>query len=189
MSEKLLEIHSREEFRDWLSQNGKSKRECWIAVKRGKPVDPNVFYYLDAVEEAICFGWIDSVQKQIDGVIYQRFSPRKNAKQWTELNKERARRLIRLGLMTPAGKKVLPPLGARSYHLDPDVEEALKKARCHSKFKAFPPLYQRVRASNVAFYKKKEPEVYAIALKRLIEATKKGEMYGEWNDYGRLLED
>ena len=167
---------------------GKSESECWLVLKRGKPQDDGAFYYLDAVEEALCFGWIDSIQKIVDGVHLQRFSPRTKNGYWSELNKERLRRLEKLGLMTSEGRKVAPKMGARSYTIDPDVEAALKKARVFSKFKTLPSLYQRVRAYNVAFYKSFDMEAYRKALNHLIEETKNGRMYGEWNDYGRLLD-
>jgi hypothetical protein len=148
-----------------------------------------VFYYLDAVEEALCFGWIDSTHKEIDGVRMQRFTPRKKNSPWTELNKARVRRLERLGLMTDAGRAVLPPMGPRSFRIDPEIETAMKRARVFTKFKSFPPLYQRVRAYNVAFYEKRDPQMFEKALAHLIEETKRGRMFGEWNDYGRLLQD
>ena len=69
---------------------------------------------------------------------------------------------------------------------DPDVVNTLKDACLWDKFTSFPPLYQRVRAYNVAFYKSRNPEDYEKALNRLIEETKQGKMYGEWNDYDRL---
>ena len=184
--ENQLSVKSRAEFRAWLMENGASARECWVVVKRGKPVDPSVFYYLDAVEEALCFGWIDSVWKSIDGVMWSRFSPRKKNSPWTELNKQRVRRLESLGLMTDAGRAVLPDM---RFRMDGDVAAALKSARCWTKFCAFPPLYQRIRAYNVAFYKQKNPAQYEKALAHLIAETKKGKRYGEWNDYGRLPED
>ena len=185
----ILTVRSRTEFRQWLTLHAVEESECWVAVKRGRPVEPDVFYYLDAVEEALCFGWIDSVQKPINGVSMQRFSPRKKNSPWTELNKERVRRLEKLGLMTDAGRAVLPPMGARSFRIDAEVEVALKKARVWSRFKSFPPLYQRVRAYNVAFYKTRNRAAYEKALAHLIEKTKAGELFGEWNDYGRLTEE
>lgn len=185
MEQNVLSIHNRQAFRDWLESHP-DESECWVDVKRGKPVDPDVFYYLDAVEEALCFGWIDSTYKLIDGVRMQRFTPRKKNSPWTELNKERVRRLERLGLMTDRGRAVLPPMGKRSFRVDPELEAAMKKARVWTKFKAFPPLYQRVRAYNVAFYKKRDPRTYEQALAHLIEETRRGRMFGEWNDYGRL---
>ena len=183
----VLTIQTRREFREWLSSHP-DESECWVAVKRGKPVNPETFYYLDAVEEALCFGWIDSTHKEIGGVRMQRFGPRKKNSPWTELNKERVRRLEKLGLMTDRGRAVLPPIGPRSFKIDPDIETALKKARAWSKFRSFPPLYQRIRAYNVAFYKKRNPAMYEQTLKHLIEETKQGRMFGEWNDYERLLD-
>lgn len=183
----ILKINNRCEFREWLIDNSKTEVECWVKLKRGKPQNDDSFYYLDAVEEALCFGWIDSTLKVIDGASLQRFTPRKKNSPWTELNKERVRRLEKLGFMTDAGRDVLPKMGARSFKLDPDIEFALKQARVYSKFKSFPPLYQRVRGYNVGFYKSRYPEQYKKALARLILETKKGKMYGEWNDYGRLL--
>ena len=177
----------RQAFRRWLEAHHDSEPECWVAVKRGEPVDDGAFWYLDAVEEALCFGWVDSIWKRVDGRALQRFSPRKPRSPWSELNKERVRRLEKLGLMTDAGRAVLPALGPRSFKVDPDVERALKDARCWSKFKAFPPLYQRIRAYNVAFYKTSNPEAYERSLANLIAHTKRGELYGEWNDFGRLL--
>ena len=86
--------------------------------------------------------------------------------------------------MTPLGRKVLPKM---SFKIDKELEDALKEARCYSKFKSFPPLYQRVRAYNVTFYKKIDKNTYQKALDHLISETKKGNMFGEWNDYGRLV--
>lgn len=184
----VLTAKTRSEFREWLDEHAKTATECFVYVKRGKPTSGPILSYLDAVEEALCFGWIDSRQIKDEHGILQRFSPRRKSSPWSELNKERCRRLIRLGLMTPLGEKTLPPLGPRSFHIDPDVEAALKKARCYQTFCAFPPLYQRVRAYNVAFYKNFDPALYQRALSHLISETKQGRMFGEWNDYGRLLE-
>jgi uncharacterized protein YdeI (YjbR/CyaY-like superfamily) len=185
----ILNVTNRWEFRAWLEAHASVEAECWVAVKRGGPSDPEVFYYLDAVEEALCFGWVDSVQKLIDGRRMQRFSPRKSNSPWTELNKARTRRLENLGRMTDAGRAALPAMGPRSFRVDREIEAAMKAARVWSKFRSFPALYQRVRAYNVAFYKNRTPEIYQKALAHLIEETKRGRMFGEWNDYGRLPDD
>ena len=118
----VLTIHSRRDLREWFSLHAAEASECWVEVKRGKPVDLEVFYYIDAVEEALCFGWIDSTYREINGIRMQRFSPRKKNSPWTELNKERVRRLEKLGLMTDAGRAVLPPMGDRSFKIDPEIE-------------------------------------------------------------------
>ena len=182
----ILTINSRKGFREWLKNNAETESECFIVVKRGKPIDKTVFYYLDAVEEALCFGWIDSTTKKIDGTRYQRFSPRKNKSLWTELNKERVRRLEKLGLMTDLGRAVLPDMD-KPFKVDEDIKSAIKRAGAWEQFTSFPPLYQRIRAYNVAFYKGRDEKTYQKALSHLIEETLLGKLFGEWNDYGRLL--
>lgn len=182
----ILCATNRAEFRAWLELHHHTEKECWVDVKRGRPATDSQFWYLDAVEEALCFGWIDSRHKLIGGKRMQCFTPRKRNSPWTELNKERVRRLERLGLMTDAGRMVLPPMGIRSFKIDKDVETALKAARVWTRFKSFPPLYQRIRAYNVAFYKKRDNSMYEQTLSHLITETQAGRMYGEWNDYGKL---
>ena len=121
--ENVLDIKNRREFRAWLEKNGNTACECWLELKRGRPLDDNSLWYLDAVEEALCFGWIDSTFKKVGGVTLQRFSPRKKNGLWTEKNKERVRRLERLGLMTDAGREVLPDMNAE-FVIDSDIENA-----------------------------------------------------------------
>ena len=181
------EIKNRKDFREWLAKNHNIAKECWIEVKRAKPIDKDTFYYIDAIEEALCFGWIDSVHKVYDNKSVTRFSPRRKNSYWTELNIARVKRLEKLGLMTPEGSKLVPK--TKRFKVDKDVELALKKARVWSQFKKFPLLYQKIRNYNVVFYKDKDLNAYHKALKHLVEETKKGKMYGEWNDYGRLLEE
>lgn len=182
----LLEIEDRRAFRAWLKDHAASETECWIVVKRGRPTETSLLYYLDAVEEALCFGWIDSTQRLIDGKRYQRFSPRKKNGNWTELNKERVRRLEKLGLMTEAGRRVLPSLDINEFKMDPEIETALKDNDAWEQYLSFPSLYRRVRVSNIMFYKKRNPTAYHRMLDRFVAATKQGKTYGEWNDYGRL---
>ena len=184
----ILQCKNRHEFRTWLMEHVEQETECWVEVRRGRPDDDSVFWYLDAVEEALCFGWIDSTHRLIDGRRMQRFTPRKKNSPWTELNKERVRRLERLGMMTDAGRRVLPPMGERSFKFDPDIVAAMKSARCWTKFRQLPPLYQRIRAYNIAFYKQRDRAMYEQTLAHLIDETKKGRMFGEWNDYGRLID-
>ena len=147
----ILKIKSPKSFRTWLIKNHDKQSECYLNVKKGRPIDNKKFYYLDAVEVALCFGWIDSSQKIVDGIRYQRFSPRRKNSRWTELNKERVRRLEKLGLMTDAGRKVLHDMDARHFKIDTDIVNALKKAKAWKKFNEFPDLYKRIRTYNISF--------------------------------------
>lgn len=186
----LLPAKNRNEFREWLIKNHQSEKECWVVVKRGRPVDSETFWYIDAVEEALCFGWIDSTTKKTEsGVAAQRFAPRKKGSLWSELNKERCRRMERLGKMTDAGRKVLPDMSENGFVIDDEILCALKAdEEIWSNFQNFPPLYQRVRIDTIQIKKKKRPELFKSRLQKFLENTKKGVMFGEWNDNGILLQ-
>ena len=104
-----LYVTTREEFRKWLEENHKSKKEIWLIQYKKATKRPSI-NYVEAVEEAICFGWIDSTEKNIDPERYAlRFSPRRPKSNWTETNKDRARKMIAEGRMSPAGRATLPP--------------------------------------------------------------------------------
>lgn len=144
-------------------------------------------WYLDAVEEALCFGWIDSTLKNVDGVALQRFGPRAKSSRWTELNKARCRRLEKLGLMTERGRAVCPDLEAE-FEIIPEIMEAFAQFdAAWRNFRAFPELYQRVRIDNIQRVRTCK-ELFDSRLKKLIAASGRNEMIGEWNDCGRLLE-
>lgn len=184
----LLNAKSRDELRLWLEQNYKTEKECWVVVKRGRPKDDGTFWYIDAVEEAMCFGWIDSTTKKLDtGITVQKLAPRRKGSLWSELNKERCRRMEKLGRMTDAGRAVLPDMSAAGFVIDAEILKALKADKeVWRNFLNFPALYQRVRIDTIQI-KKKQPALYQSRLQKLVDNTKKGIMYGEWNDNGRLI--
>lgn len=96
---------SRHEWRQWLKENHDSKQSVWLVyykIKSGKPS----FSWSDAVDEALCFGWIDSIRKSIDHEKFmQFFGRRKPNSVWSKINKEKVERLIHDDLMTAAGYK------------------------------------------------------------------------------------
>lgn len=184
----LLKAKSRTELREWLLQNHDKATECWVVVKRGRPKEDGTFWYIDAVEEALCFGWIDSTTKKLpDSTTAQKLCPRKSKSNWSELNKERCRRMERLGLMTDAGRKVLPDMSDEGFVIDEEVLQALQSdSVVWSHFCQLPELYKRVRIDTIQI-KKRQPELFKSRLGKFIENTRKGILYGEWNDNGRLL--
>jgi uncharacterized protein YdeI (YjbR/CyaY-like superfamily) len=104
-----LYVTNPEDFRAWLEENHKVKKEIWLVQYKKAAKKPTIDY-IEAVEEALCFGWIDNTQKSMDGERYAtRFSPRRPKSNWTETNKQRARRLIAEGKMSEAGFATLPP--------------------------------------------------------------------------------
>lgn len=185
----LFDVKTTDEFRQWLQENATTEKECWLRVNRHKKAIPEVVSYIEAVEQALCFGWIDSTLKKIDdGLAFQRFTPRKKKSHWTELNKERARRLRRLGLMTTQGEAVLPDLSEENFYIDPNLLEQLQSdEKLWENFQALPPLYVRIRISNIQFYiKRKDTQTAQRQWQKFLENTKKGIIYGDWNDDGKL---
>ena len=183
----ILCICRREDFRRWLIDNHQTEKDCWVAVKRGKTPPVDALWYLDAVEEALCFGWIDSTVKNVDGVTLQRFGPRTKNGRWTELNKERCRRLEKFGMMTEKGRTACPDLDAE-FVIEPDIiTEFEANPVAWSNFRSCPSLYQRVRIDNIQA-KKSDKKLFSSRLTKLIEASGRGEMIGDWHDCGRLLD-
>jgi len=101
-------VTNRDGFRKWMIENHKTKREIWL-IQYKKAAKKTSLSYVKAVEEAICFGWIDGLERSIDSQRYAlRFSPRRPKSNWTNTNKDRALRMIAEGRMTPAGRAKLP---------------------------------------------------------------------------------
>lgn len=138
-------VTNREDWRSWLEQHHLKEKEVWLIFYKkhtGKPRIP----YNDAVEEALCFGWIDSIVKRIDdGRYMQKFSPRKDRSNWSESNKRRVRKLIDAGRMTRAGlekievakkngswDRVIP--SEKSYKTAVKLEKALSSNRVAKDF-------------------------------------------------------
>jgi uncharacterized protein YdeI (YjbR/CyaY-like superfamily) len=171
-------------WRFWLEEHNASANEIWLLFD-DRSDEPTVSY-LDAVEEAICFGWIDSIQKRHSQYERaQRFTPRKQGSNWTERNKERARRLIRLGLMTEAGRAKLPDLNLQ-FIVAEDIVDALKvEPIAWSNFLTFPELYQKVRISYIEEMRKNQRE-FERRLRIFVKRTAANQMFGNWNDGGRL---
>jgi len=98
-----IESRTRQEWREWLAANHASSPGVWLIVHKKNSPEPGVSY-AEAVEEALCFGWIDSKTQTLDETRFRQvFTPRKPDSVWAKSNKERVARLSEQGLMTPAG--------------------------------------------------------------------------------------
>lgn len=188
MSSSYFEFTTRKDLRNWLVANSKTETECWLVMSISRQT--NTLLYLDIVEEALCFGWIDGVKKKLpDNRLIQRISPRSKRSNWTELNKARVRRLEALGLMTTAGRAVLPEMDPNLFEWDARIVEALQQDDVvYQNFRTFPILYQTIRIDTIQSYKK-DTELFNKRLEKLIKYTKANKMYGSWHDNGRLLDD
>ena len=106
---KYFDFKTFDEMYRWFLKHSKTENEVFVVVSRKQPEKcVDILSYYDAVKVALCFGWIDSVLRNIDGVLVQRFSPRKKNSHWTELNIHRCIELDKQGLLKEEGKKVCP---------------------------------------------------------------------------------
>jgi len=105
---KTLYVTSREGWHRWLATYHRDRKEIWLVFYK-KACGKSSISYDDAVEEAICYGWIDSQQKPIDKERFaRRFSPRREKSRWSKYNKARALKMLREKKMTQAGIALLP---------------------------------------------------------------------------------
>lgn len=104
---KTVQPKSRNAWRAWLEKNHASSSGIWLVYAKKHTGIPSLTYN-DAVEEALCFGWIDSLLHPIDDSLYKQiFTPRKPKSAWSALNKKRVERLLAGRLITPAGMKMI----------------------------------------------------------------------------------
>ena len=175
-----LYVTKREAWRKWLSKNYEKKKEVWLIYYK-KSSEKKRIPYGDAVEEALCFGWIDSTAKRINEEKYaQRFTPRRKGSQLSEINRERVKKLIKEGKMTEAGLKAIS-LTKRELVIAPDVMKRLKEDReVWNNFARFPESYQRVRIAYIESQRKHNNQAFEKSLNNFIKLTKKNKRFGSW---------
>ena len=173
---------SRADWRNWLAKNHTSKKEIWLLYPHKSTGLPGIAY-CDAVQEALCFGWIDGQKKKKDAHFSsQRWTPRRANSCWSELNKHQARLAIAQGLMTPAGQAVLPELDPTAFVIPPALLQELQKDKDFwGKFCALPPHYQRIRLDYI-IRRMNRPALYQKTLAHFIRQTRAGKRYGPFKD-------
>jgi uncharacterized protein YdeI (YjbR/CyaY-like superfamily) len=174
---------SRNEFRRWLGANGTKEKEIWVGFYK-KSSGKGGMNYKDALDEALCAGWIDGVRKGFDAESYvQRFSPRTKTSVWSVVNLKRIKELIAAGRVTKVGRDVYENRdpkrsGLYSYEnrpkvFDAAVERAFKANReAWAFFNAQPPGYRKLCVFFVMEAKKEETR--ARRLERLMKVSSEG---------------
>ncbi len=178
---RTLHPTTRPAWRAWLAANHDRETEIWLVYAKRHTGQPRV-EYADAVEEALCFGWIDSIVRTIDADHYaQKFTPRKAKSKWSALNRERFARMVREGKMTAAGlakappeeagaavpQSPQPPAGEGEDAVPPYIEEALRaNGAAWTNFSRFAPSYRRLYVRWIEDAKREETR-----RKRLAEAV------------------
>ncbi len=183
----LLYVVNRDEWRAWLEANHKTKEEIWLVYynkKSGKPRIP----YDDAVEEALCFGWIDSIAKKpSEETSAQRFTPRRKKSNLSELNKERIRILLKQGKMTDAGIDCIREYLTWNESGEPEpipfdipadlIAELKKDPEVWKNYLTFPDYYQRIRLAFI-HEARSRPEVFRTRLNYFLKMTRQNKRYG-----------
>lgn len=181
-------LTTRKAWRAWLKKHHADRKEIWFTFFKKASGKPSVAY-ADAVEEALCFGWIDTTVKTLDAERYvQRFTPRKKGSNWSGPNLERVRRLVANGQMTPAGAVHLPNArDAKSFQAKhdrrttaptappKDLLDAMRKSPAASAFwRSLAPSYRRLYGRMVREAKKPETRAKRIVnlMKRLEQGVK-----------------
>ena len=174
-----------QEWRAWLEQNHADAREHWVGFHKRGTGRPSITWP-EAVDQALCFGWIDGVRRRIDDTSYSiRFTPRKARSTWSAVNIKRMKELVDEGRVAPAGlaafeRRTDDRSAIYSYEqrkaakLDPDQERRLRAhERARAYFEAQPPSYRRAAIHWVTSAKK--PETRERRLAQLIECSAAGE--------------
>jgi len=166
------------EWRSWLQKNHDQKQEIWLVLPKKTSGRPRISYN-DAVEQALCFGWIDSIQKTLDEEnTVQRFTPRKIKGQYSQPNLERLRHLAQTGQLLPSVLQEVESELQKPFVFPDDIMAALKKhPLAYKNFQAFSPTYQRIRVAYVDGARKR-PEEFHKRLQNFIAANEQNKQIG-----------
>jgi len=180
---KPIFFRSASEFRKWLEAHHETASEVWVGFYK-KASRTRGITYAEALDQALCFGWIDGIRKRVDEDGYtNRFSPRTSKSIWSNINIKRAGELQRLGLMQPRGldaferrdraRSGIYSFENRPQALAPALERHFRTSRkAWTFFQAQPPGYRRLMIFMVMSAKKDETKARRLA--QLIAASEKG---------------
>jgi uncharacterized protein YdeI (YjbR/CyaY-like superfamily) len=181
----LLELPDRDAWADWLAQHGESSSGVWLKLAR-KDGGERSLTYAEALDVALCHGWIDAQRKPLDETYFlQRFTPRRARSRWSRLNREKAERLIAEGRMRPAGLAEVERAKAdgrweaayasqRTIEVPPDLQAELDARPAAAAF--FATLSSQNRyAILYRLHDAKRPETRARRLAQFVAMLERGE--------------
>ncbi len=171
---KTVDARSRQQWRKWLADHHKSESEVWLIFHKQHTGVPSI-EYLDSVDEALCFGWVDSLIRRIDEARYARkFTPRRPDSKWSTANRNRYAELKATGRLMPGGLD-RPPTNKSGDAPRPSasalptyIQDALKKSAAAQRFfESLAPSYRRLYIAWIDSAKQ-----HATKLRRLHEAIR-----------------
>jgi uncharacterized protein YdeI (YjbR/CyaY-like superfamily) len=180
-----LYVTNREEWRAWLAKNHDKEKEIWLIYYKKGSGKPRISYN-NAVEEALCYGWIDSIMKRVDDERFaQRFSPRKINSELSQANRERIHKLINQKRMTPAGLEAVSHVydivedRAEKFTIAPDILGPLQADKdAWKNFQNFPKSYQRIRIGYIESRRCHGPDMFDRSLRHFIKMTRANKRIG-----------
>lgn len=175
----LLRLSERKRWRSWLQENYKSKDETWLVYAKKHTGEPRISYN-DAVEEALCFGWIDSIVKTVDeGHFAQRYSVRIDTSNWSQLNIERLRLLVGEETIMPEVLETLPDLSVDNFEVPSDILAAIKaNDEAWSNYQEFSAPYIRIRISYIDAARSR-PDEFNKRLENFIKKSEQNKLIGQ----------
>jgi uncharacterized protein YdeI (YjbR/CyaY-like superfamily) len=180
---KTLYVTNKKQWRSWLAKNYEKEKEIWLVYYRKSSGEKRIPYN-DAVEEALCYGWIDSTMKRIDDKSFaQRFTPRRSNSVLSQTNKERIYRLIEKKKMTVKGLNAVKHAFDESSKnskcvIKSDILKLLKKEKTTWKnFQNFPDSYKRIRIGWIEGARTR-PGLFKKRLDYFLKMTTKNKKYG-----------
>lgn len=175
---KTLYVTDRGKWRKWLEVNFNKEKEIWLIYPNKSSGKPRILYN-DAVEEALCFGWIDSTVKKIDEESsIQRFSPRNHKSTYSQANKERLRWLLKENLIHSSMQESVKKVLKEKFVFPADIINAVKRdKKAWENYLKFSPAYKRIRIAYIDGARKR-PEEFNKRLANFIKKTRKNKIIG-----------
>lgn len=175
---KTLYVTTRNAWRAWLSKHYRSAGEIWLVFYRKESGKPRIAYN-DAVEEALCFGWIDSTVKRLDDQRFaQRFSPRNPKTPYSQTNRERLRRLLRQGKVVKEVRATLRGIGRETFQIPQDIVAAVRANKDAWKhFQEFSARYKRIRVGFIDSARQR-PREFRKRLDYFVKMTARNRQFG-----------
>jgi uncharacterized protein YdeI (YjbR/CyaY-like superfamily) len=166
------------EWREWLQAHYKTEKEIWLVYYKKETGKPRIGYN-EAVEQALCFGWIDSIVRSLDEErTVQRFSPRKPGSGYSQQNIERLRHLVAQGLVMEEVVSSLGDLLEREFIFPPDILDAIRADdQAWENYQKFSEPYKRIRVAFIDGARKR-PAEFKKRLNYFIKMTRDNKLIG-----------
>ncbi len=175
---KTLYVTNRKDWRKWLEKNFDKEKEIWLVYPK-KSTGKERIVYNDAVEEALCFGWIDSTIKSLDkNNSIQRFSPRNPKSTYSQQNKERIKWLLEHDMIHASVLEKAKEIASETFVFPKDIIDAIKKDKTAWKsYNNFSDTYKRIRIAYINAARKR-PDEFKKRLRNFINKTKENKQLG-----------